>query len=71
MQSLFRLIRFRNSHPAFEGEFTISGGGTRLVATWTAGEEVASLEADLTSGKGNVVWTEGGERREAMLTDLP
>ena len=71
VQGLFRLIRFRNAHPAFEGELTVDGGGPRLVMTWTSGAERAELDADLTQGKASVRWTEGGATRECPLADLP
>lgn len=60
VDALFRLIRFRNNHPAFDGKFSLSGGGTQLVATWTHGEEIAELSADLASGAATVQWTAAG-----------
>jgi sucrose phosphorylase len=71
VQALFRLIRFRNSHPAFDGEFSFSGGGSRLVATWIAADAFAELTADLGSGKATVRWSSGGETEEAPLNQLP
>ena len=71
VQALFRLLRFRNAHPAFDGEFTISGGGNRIAATWTAGDDVAMLDADVAAAQATVTWTEGGTRREAPLAELP
>ena len=70
VQALMRLIRFRNTHPAFDGTFTVTGGGTSLVATWTAGDEFAELEADLGPGAATVRWTSGGARRSAPLAAL-
>jgi sucrose phosphorylase len=71
VQALFRLIRFRNRHPAFDGEFTVEGGGSRITAAWTAGAETAVLQADLAADTAVVRWSEGAERREAALTELP
>jgi sucrose phosphorylase len=69
VRALCALIRFRNTHPAFDGDFTITGGGPRLVATWTAGEHAAVLDVDLAAGAGTVTWTdEGGERRSAPVS---
>ena len=70
VQPLFALIRFRNTHPAFDGEFAISGGGGQLTLTWTFGDEVATLAADLTMAAATVQWTENGETREAALSGL-
>jgi len=70
VQALMRLIRFRNTHPAFDGTFTVTGGGTSLVATWTAGDEFAALDADLGTGEATVRWTSGGARRSAPLAAL-
>ena len=67
VEALFRLIRFRNNHPAFDGEFSLSGGGTQLVTTWTLGEEIAELSADLVSGTATVRWTSDGTTHQAAL----
>jgi sucrose phosphorylase len=70
VQQLCSLIRFRNTHPAFDGEFGIRGGGGQLTLTWTAGDEVATLAADLTMAAATVQWTENGRTREAALSEL-
>ena len=70
VQQLCALIRFRNTHPAFDGEFRISGGAGQLTLTWTAGDEVAVLAADLTMAAATVQWTDNGRTREAALNDL-
>jgi sucrose phosphorylase len=46
VQSLLDLIRFRNTHPAFSGDFQTSGD---LVLEWTSGNEFARLHVDLQS----------------------
>lgn len=71
VQGLFRLIRFRNAHPAFEGELTLGGGGSRLVMTWVCGSERAELDADLTTASATVGWTDSGATKEAPLQELP
>jgi sucrose phosphorylase len=70
VQALFALIRLRGSHPTFDGTFAVSGGGRGLVATWTAGDDVATLEADLATGSGSVTWTEDGTERTSTLLGL-
>jgi sucrose phosphorylase len=71
VQALGRLIRFRNTHPAFLGTLTFSGGASRIVMTWTRGGDEAVLDADLAAGTAEVTWTEDGIRRHAPLASLP
>jgi sucrose phosphorylase len=71
VRALGRLIRFRNSHPAFTGRPAFSGGASRIVMTWTRDDDQAILEADLAAGHARVRWTENGALRQAPLTALP
>ncbi len=72
VQALVRLIRFRNAHPAFDGAYTVFGGGSRITATWTAGNQVAELDADVATGSATVTWTAAdGARSTAPLSALP
>lgn len=71
VRALFRLIRFRNSHPAFDGAFVAIGCQKRITLTWTAGEDVARLDANLATGEAEVTWTAGGRRLTARLAELP
>ena len=57
--ALARLIRFRNAHPAFGGEFSASGSGAEITLSWVAGDERAELAADLTAGAATVTWDDG------------
>ncbi|OJV83365.1 MAG: sucrose phosphorylase [Cellulomonas sp. 73-92] len=59
--ALVGLIRFRNTHPAFAGEPTIGGNDSRLVMTWTAGDQTASLTANLATHHAELTWTEPDE----------
>jgi sucrose phosphorylase len=70
VQQLCSLIRFRNTHPAFDGEFRITGGAGQLTLTWTAGDELATLAADLTMAAATVQWTDNGRTRAAALSEL-
>jgi len=70
VQALFGLIRFRNSHPAFDGTFEITASGAHLQAAWINGDQVALLNAHLNSGEGLLRWTTPSGYREAALTDL-
>jgi sucrose phosphorylase len=48
VQSLMTLIRFRNEHPAFAGEFTLLPSGDDVLAIrWSHGDVWAELRADL------------------------
>lgn len=47
VQSLIRLIRFRNSHPAFNGEFHLMDSDDEVLhITWLAGENKAEVLID-------------------------
>jgi sucrose phosphorylase len=70
VQALFGLIRFRNSHPAFDGDFEINASGAHLQATWTNGDQAARLLARLDSGEGLLRWTTASGDRQAALPDL-
>ena len=71
VQALTRLIRFRNTHPAFDGDLTCSGDASRIVMTRACAGHEAMLEADLATGSARVTWTEDGARRQASLASLP
>ena len=70
VQALAGLIRFRNSHPAFDGAFEISASGAHLQAAWTNGDQAARLIGRLDSGEGLLRWTTRAGYRQAALTDL-
>jgi sucrose phosphorylase len=70
VQALFGLIRFRNTHPAFDGSFEISASGADLRATWINGGQVARLIGRLDRGEGLLQWTTPAGGRQAALTDL-
>jgi sucrose phosphorylase len=70
--ALFRLIRFRNAHPAFEGEFHCEGGGSRLAMSWRKGANRASLVADVGAATATLSWTDGDQSHSVDdLVDLP
>ena len=70
VQALFGLIRFRNSHPAFDGTFQVSASGALLQASWANGDQAAHLDAHLDTGEGLLRWTAPGGPRQAALADL-
>jgi sucrose phosphorylase len=55
--ALVGLIRFRNTHPAFAGECTTAGEGSRVELAWRAGEHRASLTADFATARATLTWT--------------
>ncbi len=70
--ALCRLIRFRNAHPAFGGDFSCDGGGSQLAMMWVRGDESVELAAHLVAATSSLTWTEDGVRRSVKdLADLP
>jgi sucrose phosphorylase len=62
VKGLCRLIRFRNSHPAFQGAFRIldSADDSALCIRWTAGPEWAELDADFRARTFRITFSNGG-----------
>lgn len=51
VQSLFELMRFRNSHPAFNGSFSMpETHDTHITMRWANGAEWAMLDVDFVTG---------------------
>lgn len=70
VQQLFALIRLRNGHPAFDGEFTLDGSGSSITATWRDGDHEARLEADVATAQATVHLRSGDGDTRVDLTDL-
>ena len=70
VRALLALIRFRNTHPAFSGSFSLGADDDpgRLTLRWTADDGQAELAADLASAAFTVTFTQAGEQRS--VTDL-
>ena len=63
VRSLLALLRFRNSHAAFNGTFRIEASpGQQLVLVWADGDEFARLDVDLTQMYASVTCSTEGER---------
>jgi sucrose phosphorylase len=64
VQRLLDLIRLRNRHPAFQGQFTRSAASEhQLSLQWAAQDHYARLEVDLVTKTGAVHYSaEGGEQ---------
>lgn len=59
VQRLIRLIRFRNTYPAFNGRFTVAPSTEdKLNLSWEMDGQACRLLVDLSSGKSEIVQTE-------------
>jgi hypothetical protein len=55
------LVRLRNTHPVFEGEFCVETDDDRSIRLrWQNGEEVLALDVDFVDGRAAL--TSGGRR---------
>ncbi len=71
VQGLLGLIRFRNGHAAFNGEFAIEPSDARTLSlTWRKGGEWASLDVDLAKPAAVISYTSGAaiKRHELSAT---
>ena len=63
VRALFELMRFRNTHPAFDGGFHLLPGATHEVRVeWRNGQEWARLTVDLQTLQGSIAHTTGGHQ---------
>ncbi|MEO6999720.1 MAG: sucrose phosphorylase [Terracoccus sp.] len=69
--ALLRLIRFRNTHPAFEGDCVVDGEAASLRLAWTSGPHHAVLDAELADGRGTLTFSGAGGPQTVPLCDLP
>lgn len=71
VKSLIRLMEFRNSCPAFEGDLTVvdNGSENRLQLVWHSGNSCAELDADLLTKEFSIhYFDENGERTALALS---
>jgi len=69
VQRLIRLIRFRNEHPAFGGQFNVLKGSDREVPlSWRNGEQVCSLQVNLNTYRATIMYTD--QAREIKEYDV-
>lgn len=72
VDALVRLIRFRNWHPAFDGEMTVLVEQDDMVMTWREGPESARLATNLGTRTATLTWTQDGAPCSvAHLRDIP
>jgi sucrose phosphorylase len=68
VRGLLELIRLRNRHPAFHGQFSHEApGGSALRLEWRNGEHRASLEVDFRAGSGELRCTGVDQERLPSL----
>ena len=69
----FELIRFRNTHAAFGGDFNLLPVGDQEVCIeWRNGSQSARLEVDLKAMHGAITYSaDGEERRLALVPSAP
>ena len=68
VRDLVRLIRLRNSHPAFNGDFRVEQPSpTSLTLRWSAGVEWIALTVCFASRSHSIRYTEGGAQQDFQL----
>lgn len=72
VQAQLALCRFRNEHPAFDGDLELEPGPRSLRMTWRRGDDWTSLEVDTGRPSAVLRWTDGGAvRSTADLLGCP
>jgi sucrose phosphorylase len=70
--ALLRLISFRNTHPAFAGDWQVTGDGSRVAMSWHAGDAHTRLSADFSKGVATIEWSDpDGSERISDVWGLP
>jgi sucrose phosphorylase len=71
VRKLCALIRLRNTHPAFQGSFSLgAGNASSLCLRWTLGAETAELYVDFRDDSGHLhVTAEGALHSIDLLED--
>lgn len=72
VRSLMHLIRFRNQHPAFAGEFSLPESGDEgLVMEWRNGAEFARLSVYLPDLQAAIVYSSADGQQRLCITSDP
>lgn len=66
LQDMYKIMRFRNTHPGFNGEVKIGKDKSdgKLTITWVNGSEYAKLNADFTDKSFSITYTDNGQEKE-------
>ena len=68
VMKLLRMIQLRNSHPAFNGEFTINNcSDHELSLTWAYQGKYATLRVDLMNNSSVIVYSDVSSERELVF----
>lgn len=68
VKDLVKLIRFRNSHPAFDGDFTLNTSSDHEISlAWNNMERFARLHIDLQTGTFAITYSDGSSNEEKVL----
>jgi sucrose phosphorylase len=67
VQRLLQLARFRNDHPAFDGEFAVGGEGNMLSLSWRA--DGASIDAEIDVSGATFVLRHSNAGRHETIDD--
>ncbi len=68
VKKLIRLLRFRNSHPAFDGGCIVNpSSGTELSISWQKGDHYAHLFTDLKDNSINITYSDTETRQQTRL----
>lgn len=68
VKRLVRLIRFRNSHPAFDGDFQVNEGADQEISlSWTRDSSYARLNIDLQANTLNITYNDASSEKVLML----
>jgi sucrose phosphorylase len=70
VQRLCALIRLRNSHPAFSGQFMLGESkDAELDLRWNAADEFARLHVDFATRDYSLEYSDDGSIREFAISD--
>jgi sucrose phosphorylase len=68
VQALFELVRFRNTHPAFSGEFHLLPSAEHEIhIQWRSDTDWAHLQVDLRATRGTISYSSQGNHRSMVL----
>ena len=70
VKGLIALIKIRNEHPAFAGEFTAQGGESVCCLMWKLGQQSISLSIDFTSRTALITQVNGAQENTLNLQSL-
>ena len=70
VKGLIALIKIRNEHPAFAGEFTAQGGGSVCCLMWKLEQQSISLSIDFTSRTALITQVNGAQETTLNLQSL-